>query len=132
MSRTESAPHILNEVWDTTANALKTTGTTGGTPTQITTSQDLSLGALNYTTSVGDNFVVKGIYFSFTLATTQTISLEYNGIPIFSDEGTLMESSKICGDISIFAGEGSELTIKCTNTGTPASTVSVILDVEVG
>jgi len=124
---------VLRNVYDESTNTLGINGSVslGGTATQITTSQDLSAGALNYTTSVGDNFVVKGIYFSFTLATTQTISLEYNGIPIFSDEGTSMTSAKICGDISIYAGLGQELTVKCTNTGTPASIVSVTLDIEV-
>ena len=102
-----------------------------GTTTQLTTTQDLSTGALDYTTVVGSNFIVKGIYFSFDSATTQDISLEYLESITFVETATSALSAKIDGDLTIFAGEGSELTIKCTNNGTPAVTVTVTLDVEV-
>ena len=112
--------------------ALRVTGSvsSGGEAQEITTSQDLSIAPLNYTTSVGDNFIVKGIYLTFTSSTTQTITIEYNGVKLIDEEIT-GQTARVCGGFTIYGGLGKELTITCTNTGTPAITVDVIIDIEV-
>jgi hypothetical protein len=114
--------------------ALRVVGTvsSGGIPEQLEVTQDLSVGDLDYTTSISNNFLVNGIYFNFSNIVTQTISLEYNGIEIFKTDvdGTTnvfinMEKFKILGNL------GKQLTVKCTNTSTPSVVLEVTLDVEV-
>ena len=127
MNRSE----ILNNVYiDGVSPALRTVSSTGITQ-QLSTTQDLSAGVLNYTTSIGSDFIVNGVYFVFDSATTQDISLEYNGVEIFKETANTATSASIITDgFKILAGLGNELTVKCTNNGTPAVNVNVKIDIE--
>jgi hypothetical protein len=128
MNRTE----VLNNVYIEGASPALRTVSSSGVAQQLTTTQDLSVGALNYTTTVGSNFIVNGVYFVFDSATTQDVSLEYNGVEIFKETATTATSATIITDgFKVLANLGSELTIKCTNNGTPAVNVDVTVDIEV-
>jgi hypothetical protein len=99
---------------------------------QLNTLQDLSVGELDYTTTLGKNFTLLGVYFKFDSPTTQEISLEYNGGVIFKEVvNTSSFANIVISDLKILAGLGNELTVKCTNNGTPAINVEVIIDIEV-
>jgi hypothetical protein len=128
-------PEIMNNVYvDGVSPSLRISGSVASSSVdqQLTTTQDLSAGALNYTTTVGSNFILHGVYFVFDSATTQDVSLEYNGVEIFKETATTATSANIiANNLKILAGLGNELTIKCTNTGTPAINVDVIVDIEV-
>ena len=95
----------------------------------ITTSQDLSAGALLYTTSIGRNFRLEKIYFKASVAITETITitLDYkqgaNYDIVLRVKGLSSESSFIYvpeGFDAVFLS-GDEIKIQCTNanlTGT--------------
>ena len=120
-------------------NVESTVGTTrflrvssGGVSAQLTSSQDLSAGILDYTSSVGSDFLLNGVFFTFDGVTTQDVSLEYNGVVIFSQTASNVTTAFIdAGSYKILGSLSKELTIKCTNTGTPAIEVSIIADIEV-
>ena len=103
----------------------------GATLTEITTTQNLATGALDFTTSVGSNFTVKGVYFLFSGSVTQTITLTYRSVVLFTEAVTAGATAFIEGDFDILGAEGEELTIECTNNTTPAVTLTVTLDVGV-
>lgn len=97
---------------------------------QLVSEQDLSVGSLSYTTDVGKNFIVKGIYLIADSEITQTVKLTYNDVDLLSKELTFT-TAKIGEEFTAFAESGEELTITCTNTGTPAVTLKVVMDIEV-
>ena len=127
------ADEVLRNIYDKEGNTIGVSGTTysGGVPSQLITTQDLATGALNYTTAVGSNFIVKGIYFVFSGSVTQDITIEYNGVPLREYTITGGTTSYVTGDFSIQGANGKELTITCTNNVTPAIVLTLTIDVEV-
>ena len=129
------ADEILNKVCINGENpSLRINGivSSGGSTSQLTASQNLSLGELNYTSTIGNDFIINGVYFKFDNATTQDISLEYNNVEIFKETAITVNSAFIDAEnFKILGSLGKELTVKCTNTGTPNITIDVIIDIEV-
>lgn len=123
---------VLRNSYNSMDKSIKVSGSvsSGGVPQQLTTSQDLSAGALSYTTDIGQNFIVKGLYLKATSEITQTVTVEYNGVEII-DESLTFTTAKLGEEFAVFAGSGEELTITCTNSGTPAITLTLVLDIEV-
>jgi len=113
------------EVMETISNSVSPTRS------EVTTTQDLATGALSYETIETSDFKVLGAYFVFDGTTTQTITLTYNSVKIFEEEVTPSTTVFIDLDQIILASLGKQLTVACTNTGTPAITVILTLDVEV-
>jgi len=123
---------VMGKIYNDTDKSIKVSGSvsSGGVPQQLTTSQDLSADSLSYTTSIGENFIVKGLYLKATGEITQTVTLEYNGVKIIDEELTFT-TAKLGEEFTVFAGSGEELTVTCTNSGTPAITLTLVLDLEV-
>lgn len=123
---------ILRNSYNSTNKSIKVSGSvySGGVLQQLTTSQDLSADSLSYTTDIGENFIVKGLYLRATGEITQTVTLEYNGVKIIDEELTFT-TAKLGEEFTVFAGSGEELTVTCTNSGTPAITLTLVLDLEV-
>ena len=124
---------VLRNIYNSTTNTIGVSGTvySGGTAQQLTTTQDLSAGALSYTTALTSNFVVKGVYFSFTGAVTQDIALVYNGVTIFANTITAGTTAYVEGDFTILGSLSKNLTVSCTNNTNPAITVTLTIDCEV-
>ena len=87
-----------------------------------TTSQDLSLGALSYTTDYGRRFKIEGIYFKSSVAITETITITLdskNGAnydSVLRSKTLNAESSYVFipgGENNFYAGD--EIKIQCTN-----------------
>ena len=106
--------------------------------TKATTSQDLSAGVLDYTTSFTSDFRLVSIMFSMTGAATQTVRLDYD-----SSDGanydTRLTQSAFTGQTWIFYTPpnsnqlfkvGDQIRARMTNTGTPAITVYMTIIVE--
>ena len=94
----------------------------------ITTSQDLSLGALSYTTTIGRRFRLERILFHASVAITETITITLDSIGGASYDTVLRRKSLSAeqdfiyipdGENNYYAGD--EIKIQCTNanlTGT--------------
>ena len=103
-----------------------------------TTSQNLATAALSFTTSLSTDFRLVSIFFKFTAAVSQTITITLDSLQGASFDtiiGTRLLSSNtdvqfIPAAIDQDFKDGDEIKIQCTNTATPASTVSVVIVTE--
>lgn len=98
---------------------------------EVTTSQDLSVGALSYTTSIARDFRLISVFFHFSGNVTQTVSVTLDA-SAGANYDTKMRSLSLTNNSDVqFVPEistqdfkdGNEIKIECTNTGTPAVTV---------
>lgn len=88
----------------------------------IVTSQDLSLGTLSYTTSIGRRFRVERILFHASVAITETITITFDSGK-GSNYDTILRKKSLSSEqdfIYIPDGEnnyyaGDEIKIQCTN-----------------
>ena len=125
---------VLRDSFDKTTNTIGVNGSvySGGTVQQLTTTQDLSAGALSYTTTLTDDFIVKSVYFSFTGAITQDIAMSVNGVTLpGASTITAVSSAYIEGGFTVYGSLSEALTVTCTNNTTPAVTVTLIINTEV-
>lgn len=97
-----------------------------------TSSQDLSLAALAYTTNFAADTRVKQVLLHAASAITQTVSITYDS-STGATYDTKLDSTDISAgtdyfwtpDTEIVLASGDELLVGCTNSGTPAVTVYV-------
>jgi len=113
--------------------------TSGGVFSNLQYSQDLSLGQLNYSTSIVSNFKVKGLMIHCSQPITETINLYYddnNG----SGYDTLLRKFNFSnnqdsafypeGDLYVFGTLGDKIKITCTNDNL-VGTIKITLQIEV-
>lgn len=88
----------------------------------ITTSQDLSLGALSYTTSIGRRFEVDRILFHFSAAVTETITITLDSGKGANYDTILRRKSLSAEQDYVYIPDGKnkyyagdEIKIQCTN-----------------
>ncbi len=88
----------------------------------ITTSQDLSLGALSYTTSIGRAFKLERILVKFSQAVTETITITLDSKNGASYDVVLRERSLSAETSFVYEPQGEEnyqagdeIKIQCTN-----------------
>jgi hypothetical protein len=88
----------------------------------IVTSQDLSLGALSYTTSIGRRFRLERILFHASVAITETITITLDSVGGATYDTVLRKKSLSAeqdfiyipdGENNYYAGD--EIKIECTN-----------------
>lgn len=94
----------------------------------ITTSKDLTAGALSYTTSIGRKFKLEQILFHASVAISETITITLDAKAGANYDSVLVEASLVAEQDFVFRpqgeanyNEGDELKIQCTNanlTGT--------------
>lgn len=105
---------------------------------QATASQNLATSSLSFTTSFSEDFRLISIFFKFTGAVSQTITVTLDSVQGSSYDtviGTVTLSSNTSVQFVPIAvdqdfKDGDELLITCTNTGTPAITVNLVVSVE--
>lgn len=95
-----------------------------------TASQDLSAGALSYTTTIGFDWTVSRIEFSLTVATDQTFTV--TKVATTGDDKVLFSrlvenATDVIAPLGMDLNDGDEIKVECTNTGTPSSTVNVTI-----
>lgn len=90
----------------------------------LTSSQDLSLGALSYTTSIGRNFKLEEVSIHFSQGVSETVKVfrdSRNGVNYDSEIGrrTLISEPDFVfrpqGELNCLAGD--EIKVTCTNAG---------------
>lgn len=139
----KSVTNILNQVLkdSDTSNAslnTKVSSFSRGTATEIQTSQDLSVAALSYTTSLTDDFIVSSVSITFSDAVTEDVTLTHTNSD--SNYDTIISLTSLSSNknyyylpeaqLKIFGTEGQQLKIECTDDG-GAETAYVTINLEV-
>ena len=110
--------------------------TIGATIFEQTTSQNLAIGALSFTTSFGTDIRLGYITFHFSSSVTQTVTVTIDALAgatfdtVIDEVKLNTESDYILQLPDLLLKKGNELRIQCTNTATPASIVYVVASVE--
>jgi len=88
----------------------------------ITTSQDLSSGALSYTTSIARQFKLERIYFHFSAAVTETITITLDSAKGANYDTVLRKVNLSSSADFVYVPEGQanfkngdEIKVQCTN-----------------
>jgi len=99
----------------------------------ITTSQDLSLGALSYTTSTGRKFKLEEVTLHFSVAITETVTITRDKAVGANYDDVLAKRSMVAEQDFVFRPQGEcnfqindEVKVACTNanlTGTCYATI---------
>lgn len=92
----------------------------------ITTSQDLTSGALSYTTSIGRNFKIESISFHASVAITETITITKDSKSGSNYDVVLRKKSLSSEQDFIYVPDegvnnflaGDEIKVQCTNANT--------------
>ena len=100
---------------------------------ESTTTQDLSAGALDFTTTLGTDFRLVSIFIHSTIAISQTMTVTVDalagvGFDTVIGKKTFISKSDIQfvpAAVNQDFADGNEIRVQMTNSGTPAATVSV-------
>jgi len=137
-----SPSDILNSVVrDKTTSAYISVGgtvtvTQNGYNKEIQASQDLSVGAFSLSLGETEDYEVIGISVHFSSSTTQNLTITQNYTDSNYDTEIKLESLTAVQNyystdtFNIFGSDGQDFTIDITNTGTPAITVYVTVNIK--
>jgi len=101
-----------------------------------TATQDLSVGAMSFTTSLAVNFNLISIHFHATAAFTQTITVTLDcGLGASHDTVIAKKTTASTIDVllscyGLYYKIGDEIKVEVTNSGTPSTTVNMKLIAE--
>ena len=108
----------------------------GGSRSKLQTTQNLATGALNYTTAVSGDFILRAVTLHFDTPLTEALELriDYGG---GANYDTLVLQQELDADtdfafypdsdLYIFAGSGDQLNIRLTNSGGSGNVYATIL-----